>query len=185
MYDETRTNYQLCQLSPADLDAVGALRLRVWSGLALSFGLQVPSPVASLDRWDKLLDTAQFGIRIHGVLIAAARVTVADRLIDLPDGRLFAQYTQLEPSRRRANITRLVVAPEHRLRGLATQLDEARLNWARDQGAVAVLAYHSQKRAELLSKTGSWTELAEVSETPWFYPPRWGRPVLSATLEES
>ena len=87
--------------------------------------------------------------------VAAGRLTISARLDDVPDADV---YRDVLPANLRgpiASLTRLVVHPDYRGRGLARPLDEVRIAAAEAAGCTCVIgATHEDKRVLQLQSEG-------------------------------
>jgi GNAT superfamily N-acetyltransferase len=109
-------------------------------------------------------------VRQDGQLVAAARLSFHDRVEDVPDFEFFPtgfSITILPPI---ASINRLVVHPAHRLQGIATILDQLRIQIARQSGANVILGQFPPYRVRRLCKLGfkpiEWTHNPFAGEVP-------------------
>ena len=112
---------ELCSIAdPQMLDRVYRLRAAVWSPLA-------PEPFAT-GRWmdDHDAHAWHWAVLERGAPIAAARFCVHDEAEELPDARFYRGIApRLVPPV--GSLNRLVVAEPFRRAGIATRLDDARL----------------------------------------------------------
>lgn len=112
------------ETSPQILHEVFRLRAMVWRELSGDSQFYK-------EEWTDQFDALAFHwVAIaSGRVVAAARMTIHSSLIDIPDFRFFSGL-DLRVSPPIAAISRLVVHPEFRGRGLSRQLDDLRLDAA-------------------------------------------------------
>lgn len=109
--------------------AIRELRALCWAG---SYALE-----GSLD--DQLdARAAHWAIFAGDELVAAARLTLHTTLADVPDNHLYVETDAEKLSYPLGYLSRLVVHPQMRKRGLARRLDELRIEAARSQGCVSL-----------------------------------------------
>jgi GNAT superfamily N-acetyltransferase len=75
---------------------------------------------------------------VAGEVIAAARLTIHSNLEHLPDSHLFRDFRSLQISYPLGYISRLVVHPEMRRLGIASQLDKLRIDEAYTRGCKTI-----------------------------------------------
>jgi GNAT superfamily N-acetyltransferase len=119
---------------PATFDAVVGLRVRCWAA-------QVPAPLTRDDVVDAHDgDARQWTAGADGQVIGAARLTIHDGIDEVPEavclGGVFAQ----PPPAPIGFLSRLVVAPEWRRRGVGGRLDQVRIQTADKAGCRSLLA---------------------------------------------
>jgi GNAT superfamily N-acetyltransferase len=124
------------------LDAIHQLRARAWA----AEGLLPPGTLSDGTFADPLDESARhWVVRVAGVLVGAARLTIHPTGIELPDADQRQHETAGLPGPVAA-LNRLVVCPAHRGRGFARLLDQARVEAARKAGCMfAVVAAHGQR----------------------------------------
>jgi predicted GNAT family N-acyltransferase len=81
-------------------------------------------------------------------LVASARLCFHDDFESAPDGHLFSGLPIPLPT---ASLNRLIVSRSHRRRGLGTQLDSARIMFARQSHAKSVIATPVQDEDRIVS----------------------------------
>src|SRR5690349_12814272 len=109
---------------PAVFDAVVRLRLEAWTP-------QTPVPLTLDDVLDSFEQSARHWCGFDGEqVVAAARLSIHDRLEDVPEAECLHGVFASEPAGPIAFLSRLVVAATHRRRGLARELDEVRIRAA-------------------------------------------------------
>jgi GNAT superfamily N-acetyltransferase len=115
------------------LNAVFRLRVRAWRTRVADFPHNLKS-------WRDAFDPGaeHFVIAHDGVPVAAARLTVHDRLADAPDGVVYADVPPEIARGPVAVISRLIVGARHAGRGLAPMLDRARIERATAIGCNAI-----------------------------------------------
>jgi GNAT superfamily N-acetyltransferase len=118
----------------AVLEEIVALRLRVWAA-------QVPFVLSRDDLLDPFDPVARHWVAFHNDrVVGAARLSIHDRLGDVPEADCLIGVYPDEPSAPIGFLSRLVVAPEQRRRGLGRQLDEIRIEAAVQAGCRSLLA---------------------------------------------
>lgn len=134
-----------------ELEAVFRLRVRAWRARVTAF----PD---DLERWTDAFDARGFhwGVWDGRRLAAAGRLTVHDRLEDVPSPEVFQPVFPEGLAGRIGVLTRLVVDPDYAGTGLSRRLDEVRLEAARAQGCRTVIGstYVGQSRLEVLKAAG-------------------------------
>jgi GNAT superfamily N-acetyltransferase len=119
---------------PAVLDAILRLRLRGWAP-------QVPVPLTLADVIDEFEPAARHWAIFDGaVLAAAARLSIHQSADDVPEAICMSGVFPEPPAAPIGFLSRLVVAPEYRGRGLSRQLDEIRIDAAQREGCRSLLA---------------------------------------------
>ena len=132
------------------LRQVGVLRAAVW-GAEECFNPAVLRDGMWLDEWD---GTARQWAFLDGdAMVAAARLSIHEDLSTLPCGAEFRPYlgAMLAPC---GYVSRLVVHPDYRGRGLAAFLDIHRLRAAREAGCRSVAALPVPWRTGQLRRQG-------------------------------
>jgi GNAT superfamily N-acetyltransferase len=116
------------------LARIGRLRARAWRTEAAFSG--------NADDWlDEYDATAShFAFMADGEPVAAARLTVHPSVRDIPRADIQNHAFPAEPPLPVAYLSRLVVDPAHRRKGLGARLDEARLTRARELGCGSVVS---------------------------------------------
>jgi GNAT superfamily N-acetyltransferase len=130
---------QLIELITPDaaiLNRIGKLRVKAWE-------TEVPA-IAELDSWLDGHDpfARHWAFVQDDELIAAARLTIHERLADVPDADDFAGVTAALPTPLGV-LSRLVVAPHFRRLGLSKRLDAVRIGAAEQAGCQAALVASS------------------------------------------
>lgn len=130
---------QLIELNTPDavmLNRIGKLRVKAWE-------TEVPA-IAELDSWLDGYDPCarHWAFVQDDELIAAARLTIHERLADVPDADDFAGVTEALPTPLGV-LSRLVVAPHFRRRGLSKRLMAVRIDAAEQAGCQAALGASS------------------------------------------
>jgi N-acetylglutamate synthase-like GNAT family acetyltransferase len=129
---------------PPLLEDVFALRILAWRS-------QVGIP-ANISQWKDELDgvSRHWAILRRSKPIAAARLSMHATIDDVPDAEVYAGMA-LDLPGPIASISRCVVHPDFRGRGLSDLLDAARLAAARQSGCRSVLAltYDVRRQAKL------------------------------------
>jgi GNAT superfamily N-acetyltransferase len=132
-------------LSASEVPLAQELRSRVWRH-------EVGKAVGP-DRMTDDLDNqgVHFGVFVQGELVACARLTFHRTLGEVPDGDLLAPMLKDGPF---AMLSRMVVHPEHRGKGYARALDEARFAWAKEHGVNRLLVAATKRRVGALQAEG-------------------------------
>lgn len=141
------------EILPADfstLDAIGKLRLDVWREEATVDESLFPQN-RWLESWDEV--GRHWVAREHGEMVGAARLTFHLTLSDNPDGYLWLREKKTVPVPA-AHFCKLVVLSKARGKGVGKQLNEIRLQAAREMGARSILVTASEKNARLLVPLG-------------------------------
>ena len=118
----------------AHFDEIVRLRQRVWS-------LQMPMELTAddlIDRFDPI--ARHWAVMVDDQPVAAARLSLHDRLEDVPEAECLAGVFAAEPPAPIGFLSRLVVSPEYRGRGLSRQLDEIRMHCAEEADCRSLLA---------------------------------------------
>jgi predicted GNAT family N-acyltransferase len=129
----------------------------------------------SKDLWlDDLDQYARHWIAtVNQTLVAVARLSFHDSLYDVPYAPLLKpEHRKYFENRRLASINRLVVAPEYRGQGLASQMDRLRIECAAREAEV-MIAFPQLSRIESLQKKGfemiaQLENIPEMPERPFF-----------------
>ncbi|WP_031528063.1 GNAT family N-acetyltransferase [Dyadobacter crusticola] len=137
---------------PERLDEMGALRVLAWKnekGISQDFF----SHKAWLDDEDLL---AHHWIITHEkTIVAAARLSFHKDYSTVPHANLFDEALLGEYAQGPfASLNRLVVAPGYRGNGFSSILDETRIEFARAQGARAIIAQPVESRIKPLEELG-------------------------------
>jgi GNAT superfamily N-acetyltransferase len=137
---------------PERLDEMGALRVMAWKdekGINQDFF----SHKAWLDDEDLL---AHHWVITHNkVIVAAARMSFHQDYSSVPHANLFEESLLGNYARGPfASLNRLVVAPGYRGNGFSAILDEARIDFARKQGARSIVAQPVESRIKPLEDLG-------------------------------
>lgn len=74
-------------------------------------------------------------------VVAAGRLSIHERLGDVPDCEVYVPVLTMPLSHPIASMNRLVVHPEYRGRGLSDQLDEIRISTAESSGCTCVIGH--------------------------------------------
>lgn len=159
--------YCISQVSfPERIQEIGALRIRAWReepGINADFFAK--------RTWIEAIDymACHWIITKNDRIVAAARMSFHDSLMNVPYASLLPELCRPKYTQKTlASINRLVVDPRFRGLGLARQLDQARLNMAREKGVDYVLAQPQQTRLSALTKQGFQyvCELPHIPEMP-------------------
>ncbi len=144
---------QIEELSPTSqegLEAIGRFRLEVWrqeTGVNESL---FPSGV-----WLEPIDQGarHWVARDPEGMVASARLSVHDKLLENPDGYLF-ERAKIEVPLPAAHLCKLVVHERARGKGLATQLNKIRIEAAKRMVAKSILVTASEANSRLLHRLG-------------------------------
>ncbi|NIJ53947.1 GNAT family N-acetyltransferase [Dyadobacter arcticus] len=137
---------------PERLDEMGALRVLAWKeeqGISPDFF----SHKAWLDEDDL---RAHHWVIIHNKeIVAAARLSFHKEYSSVPHADLFdASLLDGFCKGPYASLNRLVVAPQYRGNGFSALLDEARINFAAEQGIKMIIAQPVESRIKPLEDLG-------------------------------
>jgi GNAT superfamily N-acetyltransferase len=136
---------------PAALEEIYRLRAEAWKSEA-DWLAEKPDANRIADRHD---DAARHWVVRHGGdAIAAIRLSLHDRVEDMPDFAYFPAGFALEIPPPLIYSARLVVAPAHRHQGIAGYLDQFVIQMARQVGARAILGMVPPYRIRGLSRLG-------------------------------
>ena len=151
--------YELREVGLEHLDEIGQLRARVWLDLGALLPEDLDDKSRMVDEWEE--KSRHWAIFRDSKIVASARLTVGKNPVDVPFGLLAIEKgcSLIYPL---GVISRLVVAPEERGKGLATCLDSLRIEVARAMGAKAILGV-TRTRHETLARKG-FQELFDLSE---------------------
>jgi SAM-dependent methyltransferase/GNAT superfamily N-acetyltransferase len=145
------------------LEKIGRLRVLAWSTV-------MPDAASKTDCW---LDEFELVVRhwciFHdGEPVAAARLSVHQRIEDVPDAEVYAGVFPEPPPPPIASLNRLVVHPEFRGKGFAEVLDEMRIQAAEGTGCCCrvVATPAGPKRLAQLSNAGFEPVGRPVPEPP-------------------
>lgn len=134
------------------LRQIGLLRSSVWQN-----ELPAMTPLSEdgvwLDEFDHYENTTQYVIMCESEIVAAARLSIHNRLVAMPYADEFSPY-DLCLGNMYGYISRLVVHRNFRGMGMARRLDMIRLHDASEHGANVVIALALPYRVEPLSKIG-------------------------------
>jgi GNAT superfamily N-acetyltransferase len=131
------------------LEHIYKLRVDAWRTK-----LELPADVAVWhDRFD--LRARHWAFFDGGRPVAAGRLTISDRLADVPDAEVYRGVLPADLGGPIGSLTRLVVHPDYRGRGLARPLDDVRITSAEVEGCACVIgSTHEQKRVTQLASEG-------------------------------
>jgi GNAT superfamily N-acetyltransferase len=79
-------------------------------------------------------------LEVGAKLVAAARLTIHENLTEVPDAHLFTGLPDIAVAFPLGYITRLVVHPDYRTRGVAMQMDRERITAAKSAGCRSIAA---------------------------------------------
>jgi GNAT superfamily N-acetyltransferase len=148
----TTTPFILAEVSDdtALMDRIAALRIQAWRTF-----IPIESKITSwADPFDHL---ARHWVILDGdVLAASGRLSIHQRLEDVPDSEVYRGMFNSPPPSPIATISRLVVHPRYRGRALSTWLDQTRIAAAELAGCRCVLGHtHAgDKRIDQLKSQG-------------------------------
>jgi GNAT superfamily N-acetyltransferase len=162
-----RSSPEILYLVPGEhrqeLDAIGRLRAQVWLQDGYLTASNCPDGVW-LDEYER--QATHLFIREAGELIASARFSLHDTIETTSHAaHLRAASLGTLISTPFALLSRLVVAPPARRRGIARTLDEARLVLARQYDAKAAISFATSWRRPALERLG-FECLAVLSPMP-------------------
>lgn len=150
---------------PAALEAIVALRALVWRSERDVIDAAKLSPDASLFRDAGDARALHWTIEADGSVVAAARLCLQTDAGDLPGGERFGRLLAGLPTPV-ALLSRLVVHPAMRRRGLAQALTEVRMEAARSWGARSIVVEASPRRIAPLLALG-FVELGLSAAEPF------------------
>ncbi len=142
------------------LKSLGRFRTEVWRAesdvnrAALAGAEWTDATDWSADHWV---------VRQSGRVVAAARLSVHDRIEDVPYSAAM-NNAAIPTSGPFGSINRLVVARSHRRQGIASLLDYRRLERARELGVAVVIAVAARSRRCALLRMG-FSSLGPASDT--------------------
>ncbi len=148
---------------PERIIDIGKFRIRGWRN---EKGVD-PDFFAQKAWLDDLDQTARHWVVMdESDIVAAARISFHGSLADVPYAdTLTPALCEHFENKKLASLNRLVVSPQYRGRRLAGQLDQIRIETARDQGAEVIIAFPQLVRIEPLRKLG-FELLAELPSIP-------------------
>lgn len=134
----------------AQLEKIYRLRVSAWQARVPHF----PDIAAWTDEFDSV--GLHWAIWSGDQPIAAARLTIHDRLQQVPHPEVFAPVLPPDLPGPIAVLTRLVVGPDHGGKGLSRLLDEVRIAHATQMGCQHVIGstYAGQKRLAAMQAMG-------------------------------
>lgn len=139
----------LSQPSTEMLEEACRLRPKAWRARSCDF--------PDIDIWrDAFDDCSDHWVVVHFArVVAAGRLTIRDRIEDLPNPELYAGF-DLPDAGRVASINRLVVDADYAGLGLSRMIDEARIAHADAQGVRVLLAttFAGRRRVTALERLG-------------------------------
>lgn len=161
--------FEIQELTSPDiavLDEISRLRFDVCAGFEHHF--RHIFPTASLaDRFDPV--SRHWVIMLSGRVMAAARLTVSERLTEVPDGDVFGIFeSQLQPPF--AMLSRLVVHEMLRGRRLSMEFDKERFLAAKNSHARTLLVLAEDWRAVHLQNKGFFRLSKGLNLPPWTTP---------------
>jgi len=119
---------------PATFDAIIGLRMRCWAA-------QTPVALTRDDLIDHYDGTARHWIaEAEDQVIGAARLTIHDALEEVPEAVCLGSIYGSHPPTPIGFLSRLVVSPEYRCRGIGRGLDQVRIQAATEAGCRFLLA---------------------------------------------
>ncbi|MCX6127338.1 MAG: GNAT family N-acetyltransferase [Proteobacteria bacterium] len=145
---------RLAEIMPTDtrmLHFISELRIRVWAE-RLPLFLKLESRLDKVDLWAHhwaYLDKT-------GLPVAAARLSIHSSLASVPDAESYPPFFQTLSPGPFASMNRLAVLPEYRGCGLATQLDQIRIEFSRKAGCSYILGLtpSGEGRVRAMEKLG-------------------------------
>jgi GNAT superfamily N-acetyltransferase len=137
-HEKSQMAWAIRELDPISerttFDAVLGLRLRSWAA-------QVPVPLTPDDVVDSYDEIARHWIAVaDDQVIGAARLTMHDAVEEVPEAACLGEVFAQSPPRPIGFLSRLVVAPEYRRRGVGRGLDQTRIRAAEGAGCRSLLA---------------------------------------------
>lgn len=146
-------NFRLSIAHGSELERTSLLQLRrdAWSTEPAVPPELARSWAAGVDEYDA--NGVHWCVWERRRMIAAARLTLHERLADVPDAQLYPPELELS-GQPIASLNRLVVAPTHRGLGIAHVLNEVRCRWAAGLGAQAIVAAVARGRERGLEQRG-------------------------------
>jgi GNAT superfamily N-acetyltransferase len=133
----------------AEINAAQRLRYVVWQ----SEGAAIHHPEREIIADEHDDHATHWGVFDGDLLVGAARLCLHTELRDAPDGEMFANRGLPSPI---ASMNRLVVLRSHRGLGIGSQLDEVRIQKAKEWEARAIIITPSNiaARRQALEKRG-------------------------------
>lgn len=148
-----RPDLEICLLDPYhNLDSILSLRKKTWS--VQNIDALLAQAISDQDHYD--FSAIHLGVKHGDKLVATGRLTIHHTSTDLV--YQFA-YPDIEiPKREKyACISKLVVSPDYSNCGIATLLDDTRLNLAKKCGAEAVIALPVASRVDGFYRRGFYS----------------------------
>jgi GNAT superfamily N-acetyltransferase len=135
---------------PIKLDQIFGLRPRAWKSRVASF----PDMTSWSDPFDA--EGLHWAVFANQTPIAAARLTIHERLSQVPNHEVFAPVLPADLPGPIAVLTRLVVDRAHAGQGLSSLLDQARIEHARAAGCRWIIGstFAGQKRLDQMVACG-------------------------------
>jgi SAM-dependent methyltransferase/GNAT superfamily N-acetyltransferase len=147
-------DYEPVEIDPRDrplLEKIGRLRVLAWSTV-------MPDAARRAECWlDEFeLQGRHWCIFHDGEPVAAARMSIHERLEDVPDAEVYAGVFPSPLPPPIASINRLVTHPEFRGRGFSWKLDNVRVQAARAAGASGIIGenHTGMERMSQLARLG-------------------------------
>ncbi len=130
----TNLSVSLCELTSAvEIASAQRLRYAVWQ--AEGAVIHHPEREMIVDSHDE--HACHWGVFDEGLLVAAARLCLHSDICEAPEGEMFADKGLLTPV---VSMNRLVVSRTHRGLGIASKLDDVRIQKAKEWRAATILA---------------------------------------------
>ncbi|WP_234646734.1 GNAT family N-acetyltransferase [Dyadobacter sp. CY356] len=145
--------FRLSKISyPDKIDEMGALRVHAWKheqGISQQFF----SNSTWIDEFDE--NAHHWIITVKGHIVASARMSFHESYASIPHSELFDEKELgIYNHGPFASINRLVVDPDYRGKGFSSVLDEARVDFARQQGIKVIIAQPIESRIRSLEELG-------------------------------
>ena len=144
------SGYELRLVGPEHIDEIGILRAYVWSLHSAFSKSLLDNSGRFLDKWE--VQSYHFAIFLSDskTIVASARLTIGENPTEVPYAQVLEDAGH-KFSYPLAVISRLVVHPDHRGRGLSKLLDNVRLQCAREKGSKVIVGISFTREDALIN----------------------------------
>ncbi len=136
---------------PEFMEEIGKLRVEAWKDIE-GMNQDLMAKGCWIDDTDA--DAIHWVIFSGKKLVGSARMTVHEKVGDLPYGDLIKKYPLDELVPPVSSINRLVIHSDYMNKGLARKMDEIRINTAKEMGVKYIIAQPVSWRIDALKKQG-------------------------------